>query len=70
MMYPEYSNATTCGGSYCLFGKVCTWEVTTENGLAIARIYGDDRYEGKAYPFTGRRYALMGLADLIFAEVA
>ena len=70
MMYPEYSNAKTCGGSYSLNGKVCTWEVTREGEHYTARIHGDYRHEGKSYIYRKRIDALEALPGMIFAEVA
>lgn len=70
MIYPQYSNEKTCGGSYSLHGNVCHWAVTREGGHVAARIYGDYRHEGKAYIFPTRREALVALSDLIFEEVA
>lgn len=70
MMYPEYSNAKTCGGTYSLYNSVCEWTVTQEGDHVTARIHGDYRHEGKAYIFRSRIDALVGLVDLISTEVA
>lgn len=70
MMYPQYSNRDMCGGVYDLYGCTCEWQVTHEVDRVVARIYGDYRYEGRAFTYPTRREALEGLADMIYAEVA
>ena len=70
MMYPQYSNSDVCGGQYSLHGNMCQWEVTHEVGRVVARLYGDSRYEGKAYAFPTRRDALIALEGMIYKEVA